>query len=48
METLTGAQQPMEFLHLMEVAVQPSEVHVPHTHCGDGRYLIIVSDSNVC
>ena len=26
METLTSAQQLMEFPHLMEVAVQPSEV----------------------
>ena len=31
MENLTSAQQPMEFLHLTEVAVQPSEVHV-NTH----------------
>ena len=26
MEPFTGVQQPMEFPHLMEVAVQPSEV----------------------
>ena len=32
MEILTSAEQPMEFQHLMEVAVQPSEVHVKHTH----------------